>query len=607
MSALRKRLATSRYAALAVWLALTTLLCVASFVMTRARTMDELRAKAVRLAKANAAELQGALEKYETLPFVMALHPAVSRALVQPASADAVTALNTYLVDVQQHAGLAAAYVIDTAGVTLAASNWDQPQTFVGNSYRFRPYAQSALAGGVGRFYGIGTTTSEPGYFLAYPVHAPEPGQPLVGAVVIKLALEDFEKTWASSDEPVALLDAHGVVFLSNMPEWKYRSVGPLSAQVRQKIEQTRQYAGRSVSALPAGPRADAGRVHVAQAVGPLGWTLLRYLPEEQAARAGWNALLACLLLATIAALAGYAAQQRLQRRRTAAAARAALVEAAASLEARITTRTQELVQANQELAQRYHELQHAEQWLRRTQTELIQAGKLGMLGQMAAGMTHELNQPLTAVRAFADNAVAFIERGQTGDARDNLTHISDACARMAHIIGQLKGFARKSDGQVGTVDLVQAIHNSALLVRNDFMQRGARLDIHIQRPASVLGDSVRVEQVLINLLRNALDAVDAAGIKQVGVELDADSQGAVVRIADTGPGIAPEVHEHLFEPFFTTKPAGAGLGLGLAISSSIVQAMDGSLSAHNRAEGGAEFVLRLPLHDTGARESAAA
>jgi two-component system C4-dicarboxylate transport sensor histidine kinase DctB len=218
------------------------------------------------------------------------------------------------------------------------------------------------------------------------------------------------------------------------------------------------------------------------------------------------------------------------------------------------------------------------------------------MLGQMAAGVTHELNQPLAAIRAFADNSVKFLARGQTAQVAENLEHISSASANMGKIIGQLKGFARKSGEAVATVDLRQTIEAAALLLGSEFQNHGVGIAIEVRQAASVTGDAVRTEQVLINLLRNALDAVEEAPAKRVCVLLDVEDGQAVVRIRDSGAGIADEVAPHLFEPFFTTKSSSKGLGLGLAISSSIVQAMNGQLTAHNHEEGGAEFVVRLPL-----------
>lgn len=214
----------------------------------------------------------------------------------------------------------------------------------------------------------------------------------------------------------------------------------------------------------------------------------------------------------------------------------------------------------------------------------------------MAGGVTHELSQPLAAIRAFADNAVKFLARGQPGHVEENLQHISEASAHMGKIIAQLRGFARKNGETIAPVDLQKSIEAATLLLRNEFEQRQVQLLIEIADQVQIVGDAVRTEQVLLNLLRNALEAVDTADRKEVSVRLTRAAGMAVITIHDSGPGIDARAAEHLFEPFFTTKSSSKGLGLGLAISSSIVQAMDGQLSARNHAGGGAEFVVRLPV-----------
>ena len=418
--------------------------------------------------------------------------------------------------------------------------------------------------------------------------------------MVLKISLDGFERTWAANDEPVVLVDAAGVVFLSSQPGLKYRSLKPLNEAAQRRIAETQQYVGQRIDALPA---AAAARRTVARPVGPLGWRLMLFIDDAPAQQAARGSAWATALLAGAAGIAAWAWAQRRAHARSLDAARQALSEASTLLEQRIADRTAELLRANHDLAERYAELQRAEGLLRRTQDELVQAGKLGMLGQMAAGMTHELNQPLTAVKAFADNAVAFLDQDDAPSVRENLRHISDACSRMARLIGQLKGFARRSagtgDDSVGPVDLAASIRNAALLLEADYRQHGATLALHAAASARVVGDAVRIEQVLVNLLKNALDAVAGCDERRVELVLSIDDTGeapeAVVTITDSGPGIAPQARGRLFEPFFTTKPSGQGLGLGLAISSSIVQAMGGRLEAADAA-GGAQFTLRLPL-----------
>lgn len=534
-----------------------------------------------------APELESALAKFETLPYVVGLQDDVAQVLDHPLDGARRQRLNVMLETIARQARVGAIYLMDRNGDTLATSNWSLPRTYLGHNFRFRPYFREALAGHAGRFYGIGSTTSEPGYFIAQPVRQ---GNTIVGVIAVKILLDEFERNWVGSDDTIVLADRAGVVFLSNRADWKYRSLRAITPAAQREIDRTRQYAHQPITPI-AGPLAP----HVTRPVGQLGWELQLFPARTHVARnAALWALGAALLLASIGT-AGWAYHQRRRRLEERHASRAALQLAARELDLKLAERTTQLRQANDDLEARYATLKSTEQVLRRTQDELVQAGKLAMLGQMAAGVTHELNQPLAAIRAFADNARTYLERGQPAQASANLGHIGDASARMGAIIGQLKGFARRSD-TVGAVDLARSMQASAFLLQGDVKRLDARLDIMATDALCVAGDAVRVEQVFINLLRNALDAVEAATVRQISVTMAQEGSHAVVRIVDSGAGMAVDAAAHLFEPFYTTKPSGKGLGLGLAISSSIIQAMNGTLAGHNHPDGGAVFEVRIPI-----------
>ena len=567
------------------------------------RAQADLMEQGRRQLELLAPDLQSAMEKYETLPFVLGFQPDLIQALAHPDDAPTIARLNQSLQTIQQQAKVGAIYMMDRTGLTLGASNWDQPLGFVGKNFSYRPYFNEALHGRAGLFYGIGTSTSEAGYFIAQPVYRNgTAGGPVAGVVVAKISLADFEQTWRSSEHAIALADRHGVIFLSNQPQWRYRSLQPLSAATTQELAHTQQYMGQTVAPLPAHPGQFAARP-----VGRLGWQLMLFPSQARVARAGLQWALAAVLLLSCAAASWWALHQRRRRLEERKESRQALQQAARELDSRIVERTQQLRETNQDLENKYARLKAAEQMLRSTQNELVQAGKLAMLGQMAAGVTHELNQPLAAIRAFADNARTFLQRGQAAQAEANLGHIGDASARMGAIIAQLKGFARK-DEAICAVDMAKPVRASAFMMESEFRRHGVALAIDAgpadggaaQQPDAVpllvAGDAVRIEQVLINLLRNALDAVEDSPERRVCIALARVDDHAEVRISDSGGGIPEQVAAHLFEPFYTTKPSGKGLGLGLAISSSIVQAMNGQLTAHNLPGGGAQFVLRLPL-----------
>ncbi|MDR6398577.1 ATP-binding protein [Herbaspirillum seropedicae] len=586
---------------LTLFLVATLLVCGITYRLALRKAEVDQKTQGAAQLQIAALDLESILQKYEALPFALGFQADVRQVLQHPDDVLAVDRLNRAFKTIQQQSQAVSIFMLDRRGLTLASSNWDDEFSFVGRDFGFRPYFSEAVQGRAGRFYGIGNISSEPGYFIAQPIYRRQDqaeGDLPIGVMVVKVDLAEFEHTWRSSADPITLTDAGGVVFLSNRPEWKYHSLQALSPPMQQALAGTHQYADlpiTPVSALPPALQSGFGS-HVSRPVGRLGWQLMLFPSQARMQRTAMLWAMACALLMValaISLLAWYQHRRRLEERM---ASRDALRRAAAELEQRIAERTGQLMAANQALEARYEKLQQTESLLRTTQNELVQAGKLAMLGQMAAGVTHELNQPLTAIRAFADNAVKFLARGQSAQAVENLEYISSASATMGKIIAQLKGFARKSGEAVACVDLRQAIEASSLLLASECQKLGATISIDIRAAACVTGDVVRTEQVLINLLRNALDAVEEAEHKRIAVVLEVAGGHALVRIRDSGGGIADEVAPHLFEPFFTTKSSSKGLGLGLAISSSIVQAMNGQLSAHNHEEGGAEFVVRLPL-----------
>jgi two-component system C4-dicarboxylate transport sensor histidine kinase DctB len=412
------------------------------------------------------------------------------------------------------------------------------------------------------------------------------------------------------------LADAHGVVFLASRPEWAFHTLQPLDDATRARLRATRQYGNAALQPLPLDRPQDAfdgratrlatqagadGPVHwlrvsaQRRTIGAMDWTLLSFAETDalvQAARA--QAALAGLAYAVVVVVALYA---RLRHRRDEERrlARRDLERASAELERRIDERTAVLREANEELERKIDELARTQATLRAAQDELVQAGKLAVLGQMAASITHEINQPLAALRALNDNARMLLERGDLDAVKANLGTIEGLTLRVAAIVGRLKGFARKDDLRLVPVPLGPAIEAACALVAADAQRAGVAIELEPPAPAlAVQGQAVRIEQVLVNLLRNALDANRDTGSRRILVQTRRDGDAVRISVADEGRGIAPEASKRLFEPFFTTKPAGQGLGLGLAISASIANALGGALDAANRPEGGAVFTLRL-------------
>ncbi|GAB2181382.1 ATP-binding protein [Denitratisoma sp. agr-D3] len=554
-----------------------------------------------------AASLESTLAKHEPLPYLAGLERDVRAALAHP-GADTVAAANRYLAMAQREAKVSALYLLDAEGLTLAASNWNNSQSFVGQRYTFRPYFREALAGGTGRFYAVGATTREPGYFIAAPVKLD--GR-IRGVVVAKVSLEDFERDLARSGDRVALADSGGVLFLSAVADWKYRTLGPLPPDLALRLAETRQYGDHPLSALLPGqrldgdlpvqevalkPQAGSGKyLLLSRPVGPLNWRILSFtdLAEArqtaggQAAAVGFATALGLLLLGV------RRLQQHRQEERQAAAV--ALRRVHDELEFRIAERTEALTVANQQLHERLAQVERAEAILRQTRDDAVQAGKLAVLGQLAAGITHEINQPLAALTTLSGNAVKFLERGDQNEVRDNLHLIEELAQRLGRIVGQFKAFARKAPAELTAVSVAEAVQLARVIVEPRRREMNARIDSDFPAEALLVrADPVRLEQVLVNLIKNGLEASARQAAPRLFLSAGRDGGRVRLCLQDNGPGIPAEVLPHLFEPFYSTKGDSEGLGLGLAISRAIVESFGGSLTAGNREEGGAEFVIML-------------
>jgi two-component system C4-dicarboxylate transport sensor histidine kinase DctB len=496
---------------------------------------------------------------------------------------------------------------MDDTGLTIASSNAGLPESFVGKNYSFRPYFQEAMQGKLGRFYGIGATTGVPGYFLAAPIRK---DGTIVGAVAVKVSLDPFESALKKGGDVVLLVDSSGVIFLSSIGEWKYRTLSQLNEEPQRQLHASRQHDIHNL--LPLKTALDLGKdppivavtlpnqkaqQYLVQSnkVGNLGWKMLiltSIKPERESAMAGAIAAgFATAFLLSVITYFRLNANRYRERRQAEAALRQAHLE----LEQRITERTCDLVVTNQSLEKKVEDLKTAEDILRETSDNAVQAGKLAVLGQMSAGISHEINQPLTALSTFADNAVNFLDRGRLDNVRENLGLIRQMADRMGHIVSEIKNFSRKTPAERRKTCLADVLNQTLVLVETDRRRVDATIEI-LPYPDDlmILAGPIRLGQVLVNLLRNALDAVAGLPERRVTVTVHRNGTEVAVTIRDSGPGIAPEVLPRLFEPFFTTKPAGQGLGLGLPISRVIITELGGRLDVRSPEGCGAEFTVTM-------------
>ncbi|TGV56847.1 sensor histidine kinase [bacterium M00.F.Ca.ET.141.01.1.1] len=560
----------------------------------------ELRDGALAALPLAAGTLTGEIEKQRLVPLVLARDDAV-RAALRRAGKVEETALDAKLKAIAGDALASAIYVIDTAGIAISASNAGQPDSFVGIDYNFRHYFTDAMAKGAASQYGLGTISGKPGLYLAGRVD--DAGKPL-GVAVLKVELGGVEANWRASGFRVFVTDERGVVLATSQPDWRFHALAPLSAadaaaahaqlQLDAAFEPLpiRRGAGDGLATIE-----EAGKsrrfVEVVQDLpGAVpGWRLWLLTPADAALTAAANTARLTTLLGLL--LTGLLAYVLTRRRRTSRLRQEALARMNIELESRVSTRTAELTRSNTALAGEIAERENAEAKVRRLRDDLAQANRLSILGQIAAGVAHEINQPVAAIRTYAENAGRFLDAGKTEPASGNLTSIVSMTERIGAITSTLRSFARRPGVAASPLPVREAIEGALSLLSGRIRDSGVTIvKPHGTASPLVMASRIRLEQILVNLLQNALDAMKDRPDPRIEIDLAERDDRVLISVRDNGPGLGPEAAGNLFMPFQTTKEK--GLGLGLVISQEIAQELGGTLRLDPDTAGGASFTIDL-------------
>ncbi len=547
----------------------------------------------------NAALLRAVLEKQRALPLVLAKDNELANAL-ETQSPPAVDLLNRKFEALAEGTQAAVIYLIKLDGAAIAASNWREPDSFVGNDYTFRPYFKEALKNGSAEYFALGNVSLRPGLYITRRVDGKN--GPL-GVVVVKLSFDQLESDWRETGRPTFVADDRGIVLITSLPSWRFMTIGEFPPKRVEAIRRSLQFGDSPLKPLPLtiNPLADDEDAALVEAILPgsarktdflaihsdvdtTPWQIYSLAPMRSQVEAAMREarLIAFIILGAIATLAGI-----LLRRRQRVAARIADAQRRqAELEHRVDERTRDLIKARDRLESEISDHHKTETMLQGVQQDLVHANRLAIMGQVAAGVAHEINQPVATIRAYADNARTFLNRKQLNAATENLSEIAALTERIGTITGDLRALARKGHKPSEPVALAQVISGALVLLRSRFAGRMDQLDIEL--PASeilVVGHSIRLEQVLINLFQNALEAVESKGNDgHIEVRTKALAKSVVLTIIDNGPGISEHIQDNLFAPFNTSKEK--GLGLGLVIVKEILTDYGGKISVKSSAEG---------------------
>lgn len=518
----------------------------------RLSALDETRATAGSDAAILAAGLESELNKFSLVPRVLAVDPGVGALLAGDASQRSV--LNRRLADLARQTNAAAIYLMDARGQNLAASNWDRPDSFVGSNYRFRDYFSGALRSGTSTEFALGTVSRRPGLYIAErvgPIGSPR------GVVAVKVEFDGLEAKWRNAKGSVFVTDPDGVVLLASNPAWRFRTTGTPTTARRNPARDAMRFGDARLEPLSLqDERTSLAMIEKIQPIAPLGWELhLLADPGPRLAAALANGRLLVLLgLVSLLIVAGLV---MLWLRRREARTRAALAEQTAVL-----------------------------------REQLQQANRLATLGQVTAGLGHEIRQPLAAMRVYAESGLRLLEAGRETEAGDNFERIAGLADRIGEITEETLQFSRRAVGELKPVLLADVIDGSLLLLRDQINRRNVRVTVPDPESAQTLvrAQPVQLEQVLVNLVQNALQSCGEGGRVTINIAVE---QGLCrLSVEDDGPGIADSVRDVLFQPFVTTKPD--GVGLGLVIARDIMRNHDGDLICESRP-GQTRFTMILP------------
>ena len=477
------------------------------------------------------------------------------------------------LISFVDEIGAASLMLLDIEGRTVASTD----RINLGALHSDKSHFQDALKSS-GTIFNISKDEGGGNHFI-YSRRI-EAQNDVLGVILVEVDLHKFERAWAGVTDAVLVTDSSGDIVLSTEPKW--RGLTEEVALLRQPPEGAIERAMRITEGWTTFVPVDAyvqgeAVMRVEGRIAFRGWQITSFTAYSSV-RDRVNGYLAIevMIFASLFVLLFYAMNRR-------TALRMLFVQRESNQLRALNIRLQREIAARERVQRN---LEVAEQ-------SLAQSSKLAALGEMSAAVSHELNQPLAAMKTYMAGAVLLLKRKRPEEALSAFHRIDDLIERMGAITKQLKSYARKGGEGYKVFDMRDAVASSLAMMEPQLRQSNVSIQkVLTDTEVLVTGDRMRIEQVLVNLLRNALDATKTIANPEIEIMLSKGDH-ALVQVRDNGHGI--EDLENLFEPFHTTKPAGEGVGLGLAISSGFVKEMGGRLTAHNE-EAGAVFEIQLPI-----------
>lgn len=544
---------------------------------------NELKTSSERLSLYQES-LRSTINRVSHLPRVVVSHPFTARMLRDGTGVDL---LNQYLKTVSDKANSAALYIMDANATTVAASNFDTPESFVGNNYRFRRYFSDAVSDGQATFFAIGVTTGRPGYFLSEAIV--DEGK-VLGVAVVKVEFAELLEAWHDAGEHVLITDQDDVTVLASDSRYLYKPLKDLPKSRLSQMRESKKFTGYDLAKLEFNSQAGIfeGRVEIegddfsisTVDTSELGWKLhfLTPLAPVQKYAYAFSAfvLLFCGLMASVFL---FMRSREKQGR----------LEAKANEAERISW-------INRQLEQEVQVRKDTEKQLRDAQSELIQSSRLAALGKMSAAIVHEVNQPVSAIRLFTSSGALLVKERRLKEAGQVFNNIKKMTERLGTITSDLLIFSRKPVSSPKLCDLNESVENILLQFKPEMELSHIELKLELApKPVLVKGSKVRFEQVISNLVKNAIQACEKSPSPSIHLKTWVGNDLCGLSVWDNGEGIPDEILGQLFDPFFTTKNVGEGVGLGLALCYAIADEANGKITCENLDKGGALFKVDFP------------
>ena len=560
--------------------------------VTRNAAIERLRTESEAVTRTQMRALESELEKFRLLPLVLGDTPDVTDILTQ-ATPEGVATLNEKFSALSLRTGASYIYLVDSSGLTVASSNHELAESFVGRRYQFRPYFTEAMSDGWSEYFAKGERTGKAGLFLARRVE--DRGFP-IGVIVVKVEFKGISQSWTAPNAITMVADQYDIVLFSSVDEYTYTTLSALPLKRREQIAESRQFwdeplnrAALSIRGEDRARTAGGDDLLLTSAkVAGLDWRLVRFeeMRPALATAAARSQLVSLGAGFSLAALMLYF-RRRAQRERE----KIAYTE---KLEAEVQRRTHQLSDANRQLQHEMRERELINERFRFAREELAQANRLGSIGAITASVAHEINQPVAAIRAFAENALKFIERDKTPEAKRNLGSIAELTTRIGAITTELRRYSRRGSLAIASVPIDEVLDGVQLLIGDQLESEEIKLELTGEPAASlsVRAGRVRLEQVIVNILQNAKDALVDHTKPAIRLDISCTEKSVSILIADNGPGIEPGIESEIFNPFTTSKPGGLGIGLGIARD--IVLEFGGEITVVPSPLGGAAFEVKL-------------